>query len=258
MIEYETDENSITRTTYEKDDPVIYKILHENKEMIFSNVLTGNDNNPYWLGMGIKTPKEGSNHSVTGWHDGKKDDNGKEITLAHSNARYTIRLEYLDNIDIFYILLLGPLFGGFSVITYPLIYYFKRTKRIFVVSTFISIANLLITLFMVRGYMQMGAAISFLAISMITLFVYIVAFYSISDILRQVSTWIVTVSIYIAFGVGLFYVLNSAYVLVCVMLVLAMISFKKGSLKGNVESFFKNYISLKSLRQNSTEPIGSN
>ncbi len=82
-----------------KDDPVIYKALSEERELIFSNVLTGPDNNPYWLGMGIDTPQEGKNHSGINWFPGKKDDAGKEIPLAHPNSRYTMRLEYLNNID---------------------------------------------------------------------------------------------------------------------------------------------------------------
>jgi len=82
-----------------KDDPVIFKVLHDTQEMIFSNVLTGPDNNPYWLGMDMETPKEGSNHSGPGWTVGKKDATGKEIPIAHPNSRYTIRLDYLKNLD---------------------------------------------------------------------------------------------------------------------------------------------------------------
>jgi len=100
-----------------KDDPVIFKTLNEEKEIIFSNVLTGPDNNPYWLGMNVETPKEGANHSGPGWFDGKKDSAGKAITLAHSNARYTIRMDYLDNIDPVYedkngVLVGGVIYGG--------------------------------------------------------------------------------------------------------------------------------------------------
>ncbi len=107
----------IIKDVNEKDDPVIYRMLGEPKEMIFSNVLTGPDNNPYWLGMGMDTPKEGSNHSGPGWKEGKKDANGKEITLAHSNARYTIRLDYLENIDPAYedkngVVVGGVIYGG--------------------------------------------------------------------------------------------------------------------------------------------------
>jgi len=89
----------IIKDVSEKDDPVIYDTLMTPQETIFSNVLTGEDNEPYWLGMGVETPKTGANHSGPGWFEGKKDANGKEITLAHSNARYTLRLDYLENVD---------------------------------------------------------------------------------------------------------------------------------------------------------------
>jgi phosphoenolpyruvate carboxykinase (GTP) len=82
-----------------KDDPVIFKTLMREKEMIFSNVLTGPDNNPYWQGMGVETPKEGTNHSGPGWFEGKKDEKGNAIPLSHPNSRYTIRMEYLENLD---------------------------------------------------------------------------------------------------------------------------------------------------------------
>lgn len=82
-----------------EDDPLIFKILETpGREIIFSNVLTGPDNNPYWLGMGIDTPDSGWNFSGE-WTKGKRDEDGNLIPLAHSNARYTMRLGYLDNID---------------------------------------------------------------------------------------------------------------------------------------------------------------
>ena len=82
-----------------KDDPVIFDTLQQEKEMIFSNVLTGPDNNPYWDGMGVPAAKEGTNHSGEGWHEGKQDAKGKVIPISHGNARYTIRMEYLENLD---------------------------------------------------------------------------------------------------------------------------------------------------------------
>jgi phosphoenolpyruvate carboxykinase (GTP) len=107
----------IIRDVNSKDDPVIFKTLHSENEMIFSNVLTGPDNLPYWLGMGVDTPREGSNHSGPGWFEGKQDASGKTIPLAHSNARYTIRLEYLENIDPAYndkngVPVSGVIYGG--------------------------------------------------------------------------------------------------------------------------------------------------
>ncbi|MHA1681189.1 MAG: phosphoenolpyruvate carboxykinase (GTP) [Promethearchaeota archaeon] len=80
------------------DDPVIYKTLTTPRELIFSNVLV-NDGVPYWINMGKETPKKGMNHSGKDWFEGKKDASGKEILLAHPNARYTVRICELENAD---------------------------------------------------------------------------------------------------------------------------------------------------------------
>ncbi len=79
------------------DDPVIYKTLTTPRELIFSNVLV-KDGVPYWLGMGKEIPKEGFNYSGE-WKEGKKDNEGNTILPAHKNARYTIRLSELENVD---------------------------------------------------------------------------------------------------------------------------------------------------------------
>ena len=81
-----------------KDDPVIFENLMINQEVIFSNVLMGPDKKPYWLGMGVDAPDEGLNHFGK-WTKGVQDATGKEVGVAHGNARYTMRLDYLDNID---------------------------------------------------------------------------------------------------------------------------------------------------------------
>ncbi|MBE3068970.1 MAG: phosphoenolpyruvate carboxykinase (GTP) [Planctomycetes bacterium] len=79
------------------DDPVIHKVLTSPGEVIFSNVLIA-DGRPYWLGMGETLPKEGTNFSGK-WHVGKIDQQGNEIPPAHKNARYTISLGKLANLD---------------------------------------------------------------------------------------------------------------------------------------------------------------
>ncbi|MCK4649223.1 phosphoenolpyruvate carboxykinase (GTP), partial [bacterium] len=81
-----------------KDDSEIWKVLHAPNEIIFSNVLIGEDNRPYWIGMGEEIPKKGQNHSGE-WWAGKKDAEGNEITPSHRNARFTIDLRNLKNID---------------------------------------------------------------------------------------------------------------------------------------------------------------
>lgn len=79
------------------DDPVIHKILATPGEVIFSNVLV-KDKKPYWLGMSSEIPKEGVNFSGT-WHEGKADSKGDKIPAAHKNARYTVSLHALENVD---------------------------------------------------------------------------------------------------------------------------------------------------------------
>lgn len=80
-----------------KDDVLIYKVLAQPGEIIFSNVLV-KDGKPYWLGMGQETPKEGLNFSGT-WFDGKKDEKGNDIPPANKNARYAVALKALENCD---------------------------------------------------------------------------------------------------------------------------------------------------------------
>ena len=89
----------IIKDVNSNDDPVIFDNLMIPQELIFSNVLQDQDNNPHWLGSGLDAPDKGNNHSGYDWYKGKQDDTGKEIGIAHGNARYTMRLDYLHNFD---------------------------------------------------------------------------------------------------------------------------------------------------------------
>ncbi len=80
-----------------QDDPLIYQALITPRELIFSNVLI-NDDIPYWLGIGKNVPDKGINHSGE-WFKGKKDSEDNVIDCSHKNARYTIKLDALKNID---------------------------------------------------------------------------------------------------------------------------------------------------------------
>jgi phosphoenolpyruvate carboxykinase (GTP) len=79
------------------DDSLIFKVLHNSGEIIFSNVLV-KDGKPYWLGMGSELPKEGVNFSGK-WYEGKKDEAGNEVPAAHKNARYAVHLKAVENCD---------------------------------------------------------------------------------------------------------------------------------------------------------------
>ena len=81
-----------------KDDPLIHQVLNTPGEVIFSNLLVA-DGRPYWYGMGEDFPAEGLN-AAGPWHVGKIDQFGNEIPPANKgNARYTISLRALANLD---------------------------------------------------------------------------------------------------------------------------------------------------------------
>jgi len=82
-----------------KGDPVIYEALTSPCEVIFSNVLIDDKKNrPHWLGDGCEMPSEGTNYSGK-WHKGKKDAKGDELIASHKNARYSLSIEDLKNMD---------------------------------------------------------------------------------------------------------------------------------------------------------------
>ena len=80
------------------DDPYIWNVLSKPNEIIFSNVLITEDKNAYWAGKPGKVPEKGINHSGE-WYPGKKDSDGKEIPPSHKNARFTVNLKNLNNLD---------------------------------------------------------------------------------------------------------------------------------------------------------------
>lgn len=81
----------------EKDDPILWEVLNSPGEIIFSNILITEDNTPFWVGKG-EIPEKGINFSGE-WYKGKKDDKGNEIPPSHKNARFTLSLEILPNVD---------------------------------------------------------------------------------------------------------------------------------------------------------------
>ncbi len=74
-----------------KDDPVIFDLLKQPGEVVFGNVLI-NDSKPYWFGMGEDIPADGENFSGQ-WTE------GSDVPPSHKNARYTVRLGDLANVD---------------------------------------------------------------------------------------------------------------------------------------------------------------
>jgi phosphoenolpyruvate carboxykinase (GTP) len=81
-----------------EDDPELFRVLHEPGEVIFSNVLVSGGR-PYWLGMGEELPVQGVNYAGS-WYQGMRDSGDREIAPSfRGNARYTIALDPLSNLD---------------------------------------------------------------------------------------------------------------------------------------------------------------
>lgn len=80
------------------DDPIQWRTLRSPGEIIFSNVLVTEGGGVYWEGADGEVPQKGMNHSGE-WFRGKKDARGKEIPCSHPNARFTLDLRLLPNLD---------------------------------------------------------------------------------------------------------------------------------------------------------------
>ena len=81
-----------------KDDPTIWKALNSPGEVIFSNILVAEDKSAHWLGKSKEPPKKGFNYGGE-WFPGKTDPTGKEMLLSHPNARFTLEMKSLENLD---------------------------------------------------------------------------------------------------------------------------------------------------------------
>ncbi|MCD4688997.1 MAG: phosphoenolpyruvate carboxykinase (GTP), partial [Desulfuromonadaceae bacterium] len=80
------------------DDPVLFRALNSTDEIIFNNVLI-RDGKPYWNGMGRTLPKQGLNYAGL-WRPGLTDCWGEEIAPSYrGNARFTLRLNRMANLD---------------------------------------------------------------------------------------------------------------------------------------------------------------
>lgn len=80
------------------DDAILFKSLTKEGELIFSNILVDENGVPFWIGKNKDVPSRGVNFSGD-WTPEKCDAQGSKITPSHKNARYTIRLSDLENVD---------------------------------------------------------------------------------------------------------------------------------------------------------------
>ena len=82
----------IIKDVSSSSDPVLFEALNEPREVIFSNILIDDQNTPYWIGKDGEEPAKGVNYAG----DWVK---GSDTSPSHKNARYTIKLSALENVD---------------------------------------------------------------------------------------------------------------------------------------------------------------
>jgi len=80
------------------DDPILWKVLHSPGDIIFSNILVTPEGDTFWIGKDAPAPAKGVNFAGE-WSPGKKDKKDKEIPSSHPNARVTLELNSLENLD---------------------------------------------------------------------------------------------------------------------------------------------------------------
>ncbi|RCV64522.1 phosphoenolpyruvate carboxykinase (GTP) [Methanophagales archaeon] len=80
------------------DDPQIWNALHSPGEVIFSNVLITEEKGVHWIGKDEEEPERGIHHSGE-WTPGKRDEDDNLISLSHPNARFTLDMRLLENVD---------------------------------------------------------------------------------------------------------------------------------------------------------------
>ena len=81
-----------------EDDPQLYRLITDPRhEVVFSNVLLTDDGEVWWRGKPGE-PRPGVNYAGR-WWPGRRGEDGRELPPSHPNARFTVSLRYLDNLD---------------------------------------------------------------------------------------------------------------------------------------------------------------
>jgi O-antigen/teichoic acid export membrane protein len=152
---------------------------------------------------------------------------------------------YLESIGLFYILLLAPLFVGLYTILYPLFYYDKRTSLILLSTVIMTGLELCVTLVLVKLYRETGAAVSYVIVQLIILYVYMAVFRRVlrfpSGILRLCAALIGITGI----GSVVLLWLRSQLLFFAVMALGAAFVYKTGAVARRKQAFIAVFTALK-------------
>lgn len=146
---------------------------------------------------------------------------------------------YLDHVNILYVLLLGPLFTGIYTAAYPLYYYDQRSKTVMLISSLLSVVNMIVTVLLIRTLGQEGAALSYAFMAMATTLLFLLAFKSSMNIPRDIITWTVVLAVLMTFNIALFLRHPSPLLFSGVLMVSLLIAVNKGNLITQVALLLK-------------------
>lgn len=108
---------------------------------------------------------------------------------------YIFKPEYLEQINVFLVLMTFPLFSGIYTVFYPLFYLENKTKDILVISIINASSNIMLLYFFVRSYGVNGAAIGTVINSVIGLLVYLIYFRKIVNLSTRIILWLILVTV---------------------------------------------------------------
>jgi len=135
--------------------------------------------------------------------------------------------EYLSKINLFLIILLGPLFTSIYTVAYPLYYENeKKTHLIFLTSFINSILTILLNLFFVSYFKETGAALAFFIIYLLTNLTYFFVFKKTIDIPWELIKWSIILSLIMMLNVAIFLILNSHLIFVLINLTTILIGYR--------------------------------
>ncbi|MFH0791977.1 MAG: oligosaccharide flippase family protein [bacterium] len=141
---------------------------------------------------------------------------------------------YLRNTNLFYILLIGPLFTGIYTAAYPLYYYENKTKKILALSVILSLISILFSLILIKNFSQQGAAVSYFLISEIIAVVYILAFKKAMSIPKKIINWTIFLSVLMAIAVVVLLKTEMPFLLLLFVIFGAIAAFIFGDLRKKI------------------------
>lgn len=149
---------------------------------------------------------------------------------------------YLSKLEIFHILLLAPLFSGIYTVAYPLYYYENKTGKILAVSLILNLLNVGLAFLMIRLFHETGAALSYLLISVLTVFVYLFAFRKSMAVAGEMIRWSVILTLLMGFNIAVLLATSSSLLFLSVSAGAAAYSFRKVRLSNQrigLKAFFE-------------------